>query len=246
MGSALSGLGNLLIAVSVGGAAFLAFGPSPEELIHGRSRAVAPAAQPAPASRPAPGLASVPFGQPAPIAQRAVESAPASEPAAVPAIGTLRAPDRAIESLPITRVAIPSIGLDAEVVTATFVEKNGGTTWEIPKFKAGHAEYTAGAGDKGNAVLLGHVSSLRSGDVFKDLDQVSIDDTISVFSGDREFKYKVTEIKTVPREDRSMAQTTETPSVTLFTCTGTWLPTIWDYTERLAVRAELFEAPPLG
>jgi len=27
--------------------------------------------------------------------------------------------------------------------------------------------------------------------------------------------------------------------VSLITCTGVWLPTIWDYTERLVVRAEL-------
>ena len=35
----------------------------------------------------------------------------------------------------------------------------------------------------------------------------------------------------------------ETASLTLITCTGLWLPTIWDYTERLVVRADLLDPP---
>src|SRR5205807_10290700 len=55
----------------------------------------------------------------------------------------------------ITHVAINSIKLDTDVVPAPYSEADGGT-WEIPKFVAGHAEYTAGAGQRGNAVLFGH------------------------------------------------------------------------------------------
>ena len=38
--------------------------------------------------------------------------------------------------------------------------------------------------------------------------------------------------------------TSDVPAVTLVTCTGAWLPTVWDYAERLVVRAELRDAPP--
>jgi LPXTG-site transpeptidase (sortase) family protein len=116
----------------------------------------------------------------------------------------------------------------------------GGLTWQVPAFKVGHAEGTAGAGQAGNAVLLGHVTSLRSGNVFENLDRVQEHAVIQVFSGAGDpFMYRVVSTTHVPRSESDMLQPTATPSVSLITCTGTWLPTIWDYTERLVVRAEL-------
>jgi LPXTG-site transpeptidase (sortase) family protein len=140
--------------------------------------------------------------------------------------------------LPITRVVIPSIDLSAEVVPADVVAVDGGFTWEVPAFKIGHAETTAGAGQVGNAVLLGHVTSLRSGNVFAELDRVSIGDTVRVFSDADEFQYVVVSTTSVSRSDSSVLQPTDVPSISLITCTGMWLPTIWDYTERLVVHAE--------
>jgi LPXTG-site transpeptidase (sortase) family protein len=141
--------------------------------------------------------------------------------------------------VPITHLAIPSIDLDVDVVDAALVDVDGGFTWQVPAFKVGHAESTAGAGQAGNAVLLGHVTSLHSGNVFADLDRVRVGDTIQVFSDDRQFDYTVVSAQPVPRTDSSVLQPTSDPSVSLITCTGVWLPTIWDYTERLVVHAEL-------
>jgi LPXTG-site transpeptidase (sortase) family protein len=146
---------------------------------------------------------------------------------------------RSAVALPITHVEIPAIGLSADVVPAGLVQRDGGLTWEVPAFKIGHAETTADAGQPGNAVLLGHVTSLRSGNVFADLDQVSIGQTIHVFADTQEFTYTVVSTTHVPRTDTSALAQDETPAVSLITCTGVWLPTIWDYTERLVVRAEL-------
>lgn len=73
-----------------------------------------------------------------------------------------------------------------------------------------------------------------------------VGDTISIFSDQAEFVYRVTQIKTVARTDTSLLQTTETPSLSLATCIGTWQPTLWDDTERLVVRGELVEAPRLA
>ena len=140
---------------------------------------------------------------------------------------------------PITSITIPSIDLSAEVVQANMLPVDGGYTWQVPAFKVGHAETTAGAGEVGNAVLLGHVTSLRSGNVFQELDKVKVGDTVQVFSNDAEFDYRVVSSTAVPRSDASVLQPTQTPSVSLITCTGMWLPTIWDYTERLVVHAEL-------
>jgi LPXTG-site transpeptidase (sortase) family protein len=141
---------------------------------------------------------------------------------------------------PITRVVITTIGLSVEVVPAELVAVQRGLTWQVPAFKAGHAEGTAGAGQAGNAVLLGHVTSLHSGNVFQELDRVREGDVVRVFFGATDgFTYRVVATTHVPRTDSDTVQPTTVPSVSLITCTGTWLPTIWDYTERLVVRAEL-------
>jgi LPXTG-site transpeptidase (sortase) family protein len=140
---------------------------------------------------------------------------------------------------PITHVAIPAIGLDADVVDAALVDVDGGYTWQVPAFKVGHAESTAGAGQAGNAVLLGHVTSVHSGNVFADLDQAHVGDTVRVFSDNARFDYTVVSTQAVPRSDSLVIDPTAAPSVSLITCTGVWLPTIWDYTERLVVHAEL-------
>jgi LPXTG-site transpeptidase (sortase) family protein len=144
---------------------------------------------------------------------------------------------------PITHVGIDSIDLSVDVVAAGLIERDGGLTWEVPAFKVGHAEGTAGAGQIGNGVLLGHVTSLRSGNVFQDLDRVQVGDAIGISADDNQFEYRVVSKMHVPRSDTSVAEQGDVSAVSLITCTGMWLPTIWDYTERLVVRAELVHTP---
>jgi hypothetical protein len=110
-----------------------------------------------------------------PVAERTPVSAP---PAVVPIpVPTTLTPEA---RLPITLPVIASIDLNTDVVPAPLVESNGVRTWLVPAFKAGHLEDTAGAG-RGNAVLMAHVSSLHSGDVFKNLDRVQVGDEVEVF-----------------------------------------------------------------
>ena len=142
---------------------------------------------------------------------------------------------------PITRVAIPSISLDAASVPAQLIKRGGSITWEVPSFKIGHAQDTAGAGRAGNAVLVGHVTSRNMGNVFEHLGQVRVGDVVQAFNAQQRFDYRVVKVRTVSRADVSVVETTATPSLTLLTCTGAWLPLLNDYAERLAVRAELVE-----
>jgi sortase A len=216
-------IGNLLIGVCVLG--LIALGavtllpPSPSPSL---TTAIQEVALPAPVQALAARLRTV------------IDGAPAlrADPAVAPDLG-------AAPELPITRVVVASIGLDTEVADAALVAVNGGYTWQVPAFKAGHAQSTAGAGQNGNAVLLGHVTSVHSGNVFANLDRVQIGDTVQVFSGDEQFIYTVDSTRAVPRTDSTVLDPTPTPTVSLITCTGLWLPAIWDYTERLVVRAEL-------
>jgi LPXTG-site transpeptidase (sortase) family protein len=143
---------------------------------------------------------------------------------------------------PIERVVVESIGLDAPVVAASLVTRAGAVTWAIPAHQAGHADGTAGAGAPGNAVLLGHVDSLRSGDVFRNLEKVALGDTVMVWSGDHAYSYRIVEARTVGRAETALVGTTETAALTLVTCAGAWSPLLWDYTERFVVRAELSRA----
>jgi LPXTG-site transpeptidase (sortase) family protein len=140
---------------------------------------------------------------------------------------------------PITKVRIPRISLEAPVASADLIERDGGTTWEIPPFKVGHVRGTAGPGEDGNVVLLGHVSSRHAGNVFADLDKIRPGEQVQLVSDSGRFDYQVVEVRSVPRTDTSVLRPTETPSVSLITCTGTWLPAISDYSDRLVVRAEL-------
>jgi LPXTG-site transpeptidase (sortase) family protein len=143
---------------------------------------------------------------------------------------------------PITHVAIAAIDLSSDVVPAGLLERDGGVTWDVPAFKIGHAETTAGAGESGNAVLLGHVTSVHSGNVFQDLDRVAVGDVVHVVADSAWFDYAVVSKQRIPRSDASVLEPGETPAISLITCSGIWLPTIWDYTERLVVRAELVES----
>lgn len=162
------------------------------------------------------------------------------DPALVPPrpVAARPAPPKVPENLPITELSIPSLGLVSRVVPARIINRGGQITWEVPPFVVGHAEGTAGAGAPGNAVLMGHIASRNLGNVFINLDKVQVGDMLAVFSGDRQFDYRVVEVKAVSRTDVSVVQPTERPAVTLITCTGTWLPLISDYSHRLVVRAE--------
>jgi LPXTG-site transpeptidase (sortase) family protein len=141
--------------------------------------------------------------------------------------------------LPITRVRIPTIALDEPVVVAPIVEVDGSRTWSVPSFRVGHGQYTAGAGQVGNAVLFGHVASLHDGSVFRNLHRVRTGDIVQIFSGSRQFDYRVVAERIVSPDDISVLQPTGTASLIIITCAGEWMPRIDDYNERLVVRADL-------
>jgi LPXTG-site transpeptidase (sortase) family protein len=134
---------------------------------------------------------------------------------------------------------MPGIPLDADVTPAKLLIRDGAMTWDIPAFRAGHAETTAGAGGPGNAVLLGHLVSRSAGRVFGDLDQARAGDLVRVFSGEDYFDYRVVDVREVRRTDISVLDATHAASVSLITCAGPWLPFLGEFADRLVVRAEL-------
>lgn len=217
-------------------------GPAPSPLATASPIATAEPT-PEPTATPEPPVATRPVarGSPVPATPTPVPATPTPTPR--PTITPTPTPQ------PITRVRVlAAVPIDSEVVVSPLVEKNGGVTWEVPAFKVGHAEFTAGAGQRGNGVLLGHVTSRGLGNVFQQLDKTRVGDTIEVFSGDQRFEYRVVETRVVPRTEVSVLDPTPNASVSLITCVGLWNPLLNDYMERLVVRAELEEtkAPPVS
>lgn len=148
--------------------------------------------------------------------------------------------DQAPQSIQaITHIRIPRLQIDSEVVLSPFVEVENSGTWEVPAFKVGHAEFTAGPGQVGNVVLFGHVTSRTLGNVFQTLDRARRGDIVEISSPSQDFTYQVLEVRRVPRTDVSVVNPTDTAIASLITCTGAWLPQLNDYAERVVVRAEL-------
>ncbi len=163
------------------------------------------------------------------------ESVSALQLSALPS--SLSTSDTPKESLPPIRLLISSADIDSLVVETGF--KDG--EWPVPKFVVGHLQGTANPGEKGNMAMAGHVSSINSGNVFAKLDQVKVGDDIYVFTKAGQFLYRTSEVKIVANNDISVLDATPDPTLTLITCTGTWNPIARDYTQRLIVKAKIFQ-----
>jgi sortase A len=108
---------------------------------------------------------------------------------------------------PPTRVVIPTIGLDAPVVSVgwSVVNKNGqlSNQWDVPDWSAaGWLRTSARVGEPGNTVLIGHQNI--AGRVFQSLENLKPGDMIRVVAGDRSRNYSVTHMEIVPEKDQPL------------------------------------------
>jgi len=149
----------------------------------------------------------------------------------------------------VTRVAIPSIGVDSKVVEVGWdVEQQGDqqvAIWQVAKYAVGQHRGSANPGEGGNVVLAGHVGGY--GKVFKDLFYVKPGDQITLYSNGQQYLYTVQQRLLVTEEGVSAEQhaanaqliaPTEHELVTLVTC---WPMTGPDkFTQRVVVQAVPF------
>jgi sortase A len=131
---------------------------------------------------------------------------------------------------PPTHIQISSIGVDAQVVPIGWqVETIGDVehpVWTVPEAHlAGWHENTVSLGVPGNTVINGH--NWPENAVFRNLYQVQVGDTITLYSGDKEFFYQVTESLLLPEAGQPLEvrqanaqyiQPTLDERVTLVTC----------------------------
>lgn len=123
-----------------------------------------------------------------------------------------------------SRIVIPAIGVDAPVVE--------GDGWEELKMGAGHHIGSPNPGEKGNMVISGHDDVY--GEIFRDLEDLSIGDEVIVYAGDTPYRYVIVAKRIVEPSEVSLLEPTPNATVTLITC----YPYLID-THRLVVIAEL-------
>jgi sortase A len=165
----------------------------------------------------------------------------------VSAVPTNQAPHEST----VTRVAIPSIGVDSKVVEVGWdvVKQNNQevAVWQVAEYAVGQHRGSANPGEGNNIVLAGHVGGY--GKVFKDLFYVKPGDQITLYSAGQQYLYTVQERLLVTEEGVSDEQhtanaqliaPTDREIVTLVTC--------WPakgankFTQRVVVRATPFGA----
>jgi LPXTG-site transpeptidase (sortase) family protein len=238
----LSLVGSILfltgVLVVVGTIGFFAYGRYEQAALTTQARALtsklasetSPRVASMPNAPPPPVIGSIapPPRGPATIQDAASPAKATATPAPVSARST--APSSAASNRPV-RIAAPSIGLDAGVVEAPI--ENG--EWVIPKFEVGHLAGTADPNSGGNVVLAGHVESITSGDVFANLAGLAPGKTIRLYTRGGEITYVVRRVETVKSNDMAVLAPTRHETLTLITCTGTWMPLQNSYSDRIVV-----------
>jgi LPXTG-site transpeptidase (sortase) family protein len=138
-------------------------------------------------------------------------------------------------ALPARRLIIPTIGLDTKVIQlGTKLDKYGQIAWETAPFAVGQHKGLAGPGQNGNMVLSGHISSPSEGAVFHHLPDLKVGEGVIVATDERQYLYRVEDIKTVTPDQVSVLDQTPDPTATLITCVPDGI-----YSHRLVVTARL-------
>ncbi|MFF9087616.1 class F sortase [Streptomyces sp. NPDC014991] len=156
-------------------------------------------------------------------------------------------PHRVGEALPRsepTRLLIPKISVDAP-----FTSLSIGASGQLEPPPAADTNlvgwYAKGAspGEKGTAVIAGHVDTVVSAAVFAGLDQLTRGDRFSVERADgRTADFVVDDAESFPKDDFPSSRVyadTARPEVRLITCAGAYDRSVRDYTENLVVFAHL-------
>lgn len=143
-----------------------------------------------------------------------------------------------------TRLVIPEIGVDAPFTQLTL--DPAGQLQPPPAANTNLVGwYAKGAapGEKGTAIIAGHVDTKVSAAVFVNLDQLDAGDRFSVERADgRTANFVVDSAETFAKDDfpsdRVYADASR-PEVRLITCAGDYDHTAKDYTDNLVVFAHL-------
>ncbi len=140
------------------------------------------------------------------------------------------------------QLKIPALGLDIPVYEAWMNRR----TWEFRVLteEAGHLQYTAYPGERGNVVIGGHyeLADFMPGP-FHALDDLQRGDAIEIVYLGQTYRYQVVATALVNPRDLRVIQPTPYEALTLLTCYD-YSPQADTYTRRYIVRAVRVGAPP--
>ncbi|MFO7166975.1 MAG: sortase [Chloroflexota bacterium] len=181
-------------------------------------------------------------------------------PFVAPLLNTTIAEGRIVSDVPkerpgsvatVSRIVIPSIGVDSKVVEVGWeiqqTEQGEVAVWQVAEYAVGQHRGSGNPGEGENIVLAGHVGGY--GKVFKDLIAVKPGDSITLYSKGQQYLYIVEEQVIVKEEGVSPEQQAENARyiaptgrevVTLVTCWPPRGPEKFAY--RVIVRAVPFGA----
>lgn len=130
----------------------------------------------------------------------------------------------------------PTAGIRTRIVQSYL----NGQSWDVDDLGdyAGHLQGTAWINQPGNVVLAGHAEAVTGArGIFSAIDALNIGDPLLIIQDGQEYRYSVTELRSVPPNDLSVLYPTSTRRLTLITCSNYdfWQDT---YQERLVVVAE--------
>jgi len=146
------------------------------------------------------------------------------------------APGRAV------RLRLGAIGLETDVVEAGMIRnERGGLEWQTVPFVAAHYVDTALVGGRGNAVITGHVVTMREGNVFRELYRVGYGDRVEVETDGATFTYVVDELELVLPNAVQVMDPTPDERLTLITCGGEFDPIARAFSHRLIVVGKLVD-----
>lgn len=142
-------------------------------------------------------------------------------------------------------IEIPAIDAQAKVIP---VGQTADGNMEAPQsiYEIGWYEPGTKPGEKGNAVLAGHVDGLSQPGTFYNLKKLEPGDEIYITGTDgKKLVYTVREKKSYPPEDAPIQEIFGGDSesrLNLITCTGDFDASTGDYEERLVIYTELTES----
>ncbi|MEU3528197.1 class F sortase [Streptomyces sp. NPDC038707] len=181
------------------------------------------------------------FGGHQPAADPGPPRAPGAK-AAVPA--GPRPSDEALPRSAPTRLRIPEISVDAPFTTLSLGAS--GQLQPPPAADTNLVGWYAGGvspGERGTAIIAGHVDTVTSAAVFADLGRLEPGDRFSVERADgRTAEFVVDSAETFAKDDfpsERVYADADRPEVRLITCAGDYDRQVRDYTDNLVVFAHL-------
>jgi LPXTG-site transpeptidase (sortase) family protein len=137
---------------------------------------------------------------------------------------------------------IPRIGVNSPVMEMGLQ----GGEYQVPSFDVGHHVDSANPGQPGNSVYNGHLETINAGHIFARLHELRPGDVVYVYTAGYRFDWVVDETYLVRNDDRSFLRPTLEPSLTLYTCAGTFDFQSPDYTQRQVAVGRLVQVAPRG